>query len=226
MIYDDVGDYHRSEKKTLLSESGKVNDSSQLYPYFSTTVEELEDFGVGVAMLFYSMRSIIALCLLLGVIYIGGMIAYSSEYRDTDDTEGIFNFRSETPLSDIVPEFYDISAVCNKVTFVYCEDCEDNENDFPDGRLYKSTDGNEVYVAVKNQCDAALDILGSFHVVAIAVVAIAQIVLFFLYRAKEQTIDDENFTTKDFSVVVADPPNSSADPQGNDYLWHYMMIYL
>ena len=99
---------------------GETQRNTRLYSPWSTPLDELADFGIGVGLYFATLRALIVLLIIGGIINYPSLAYYSSEEYDTEISNkangetGAFSYDQFTLTG---------SAVCTAQRFVICPQC-------------------------------------------------------------------------------------------------------
>lgn len=175
----------------------QVGDSieTRLYPYWETSLKDLNSFGISVRMYFATV--FILGCFLLGAGILNlPLMAYYWTYAGD--------------VKERVPFIMRASAMCGEAEWVQCESCNSDEykDYFPAYRI----DGENV---LKNQCDFDNWLYPGIHSWIVSLILIgAFIIAFYIYQAKAEIIFDEEVqTTSDYSVKIVNPPKDALDPE-------------
>ena len=187
-----------NERKT---EDGKfiraqVGDTveTKLYPYWSTSLRDLNAFGISVRLYFSTV--LILGCFLFGAGILNlPLMAYYWDYG--------------WGMKEVVPIFMRASAICDNSEWVPCESCNDEYSDyFPKYRL----DGENV---LKNHCDFDNFLYPGVHSWFVSLILIvAFFVAFYIYQAKAEIVFDEEVqTTSDYSIKIVNPPKDAYDAE-------------
>jgi len=189
---------------------GRSARPTALYP-LSTPEKELADFGIGVGMYFATLRGLILICLLAGIIHIPLVVHFSStEYGGdiyADDT--IKRYGMAYPLK--------YSAYCSKSSWVPCTNCGEHDGQWIFSKaFYRNTTNVETrasgYIFVKhNQCTPDFEKFGSYSVAAILVIFLVFIFVGKVQEKIEIQFDENDQTCADYSVFIANPPPNIYD---------------
>jgi hypothetical protein len=207
--------FHRNRKSDPIerAEPGERRHPTELYSFFKTTGECLNDWGIGVALYFNTMKVMTVALLLAGMLSIPNMLYFmSSTYSGVDrelQVPSILGMGSSASRFFTVP----VSAVCNSFSWAECESGYCNEDKLVKEKIpfLKSSDGATILVQ-ENECDDLTLDVGMINFAAIILLVVITF-LFSLYQAKKQVIYDENkVTASDYSIRVKNPPKDAIDP--------------
>eukprot|EP00557_Chaetoceros_sp_GSL56_P010713 CAMPEP_0176478664 /NCGR_PEP_ID=MMETSP0200_2-20121128/1309_1 /TAXON_ID=947934 /ORGANISM="Chaetoceros sp., Strain GSL56" /LENGTH=987 /DNA_ID=CAMNT_0017874621 /DNA_START=38 /DNA_END=3001 /DNA_ORIENTATION=- len=207
--------FHRNHKSDPLerAEPGERRHPTDLYTFFETTGECLNDWGIGVALYFNTMKVMAMALFLAGVLSIPNMLYFrSSDYSGEDrdlQVPSILGQGSATSKFFTVP----VSAACNSFSWAECESGYCNEQKLIREEIpyLKSSDGTTILVQ-ENECDELTLRVGMINY-AVIILLVVITFLFSIYQAKKQVIFDENqVTASDYSIRVKNPPKDATDP--------------
>ncbi len=169
------------------------NVETKLYPFWGTSLKDLNAFGISVRMYFSTVLILGYILLGAGILNIPLMKYYWTYARGKK--EGVsFIMRA--------------SAMCDAAEWVECENCNGEFKDyFPAYRL----DGENV---LKNQCDFDNWLYPGIHSWVVSLLLIGAFILaFYIYQAKVEVVFDEEVqTTSDYSIKIVNPPKDAYDP--------------
>jgi len=167
-------------------------DSTKLYPVIDTPINDMADFGVGVALYFQTIRFFGIVSFIAGCLSIPVMMFYSSEDYSKDTTVEGRSFLSR------------YSAVCTDTKFQPCPSCsKDQWSLFPssDGRLLftENGDGNFMAFILVNRCTLN-ESLGMYSLITLIFVVVS--VYIFIYLQKRYMIRLNEQTTSNYSIQI------------------------
>ena len=199
---DEDGKRVRRAENIERAEPGERREKTELYSFWKTPGESLNDWGVGVALYFNSVWAMSMLLLLAGFANIPNRFFFQSEKYS-----GVKNHQKDLTFS------LQGSAICNQTSWRGCEDgyCDMDqlENERVRNQIDSST--NMIYVQASD-CDGARLSNGILQFATIFLIFFAT-VLFNWYQSNKQVILDENkVTTADYSVRIMNPPKDAVDP--------------
>jgi hypothetical protein len=169
-------------------------ENTFLYPTWTTTSWDLADFGTGVAVYFETMRVLIVIMLVAGLLYTPTFMYYKSDvYGKTDQ----------------YISFLRGSMMCEDTDWAPCPDCTMDEWKESPHRI--AFDGNLTYV-LKNICAPLRWQEGVNHLIVVVFLIIAMIALASHQKKMELQFDEEILTASDYSIAVSNPPLNSNDP--------------
>ncbi len=187
------------------ADSGATTSKTRLYPVLSLPESQLADFGVGVAVYFYTLRALSVIMLVAGIISIPNLIYFaSSRYNTNHHSIRYWSLKA--------------SAICTDQTWVACPTCTLSQWDyFPRtyNRFAQSTnpaDGSIVSFILINNCNIHR-LTGIVSSICLVYVCLAMSVLFQTSKIKEEEFDRFSQTTRDYSMEVTNPPKDAFDPQ-------------
>jgi hypothetical protein len=97
------------------AEPGERDRPTRLYDVFATAESDLADFGVGVAVYFFTLRSLCIIMLLAGIINIPSLMYFGSDsYNGVTERTGHWRALKT-------------SAICSDSTWVACPNCTKND---------------------------------------------------------------------------------------------------
>jgi len=196
---------------------------SELFPIWATSVQDLRDFGTGVAVYFETLRALALICLVAGLLYLPSLHYYSREggYRrnpvlnmtnnNNASEEGL---QHNTILSN---PFLTSSLICTETVWVPCPTCTLSQ--FEPNRIAQIYNKNSTTTAptltfvLKNNCAPLRWQEGINQVVVVAFLLVSVTALGYHQRRLELQYDEAVLTASDFSVVVQNPPDDAVDPE-------------
>lgn len=194
----------RSEHTMQRADPGEMHKFTKLYSPLYTPIERMGDFGLGTGLYFTSIRALIIMTFVLGLLNIPNMLYFSSdEYTGGGG-------------ADKVPWYLVGSAICTRTSWVPCPNCNitgqwgDNMD-----RIANTTtdDGKNVLIfALRNECDGAKIQLARINFVTIIVLVIGLVALGSYQQTWETRFNEGKETARDYSIVVKNPPESASDP--------------
>ena len=171
---------------------------SELYPAFTTSMEDITDFGTGVAVYFETVWLLSILMFVAGLLYIPTFLYYRSDaYGKTDQTIS----------------FLQGSLICDDTEWVPCPDCTMEEWEKSPHRIAFPTDGsNNLAFILDNKCASLRWQEGVNHLVVVLYWIVAIVGLARHQRKMEKKHDEAKLTASDYSIEVANPPLDAYDP--------------
>ena len=176
---------------------------SDLYSPITTAESNLNEWGIGVALYFATLRVMAVILMLTGLINIANIWYYSSDEYSAGQ-EGIsFSLKG--------------SAVCNQGLWVVCKDCSPDNWSTPEegSRFGIATDpvsGVNTKIVFKNDCEGASLEQGIVNWASLIFLIICIGLLSIYQRRRETLFDIGKQTSTDYSVVVQNPPPDAYDP--------------
>ncbi len=186
-------------KGAEIAESGERYFKTRLYHPFFTPLNQLGEFGLGIALYFTTLRTIMLLLFLVGLINIPNLLYFAgSEY--SSGQPGVF-----WPLRG--------SAVCTDYEFVPCVDCNEQNFEYARERLRSITseDGEELTFALKNNCDGATETTIMTNLATMLVMVIGLTLISFFVSREEAKFDEVVQSSQDYSIVITNPPTDAGD---------------
>jgi len=184
-------------KKAKLGEKEKL---THLYSWWNTSEKDLVDFGTGVAMYFHSLKVLIVIFLIAGMVNIPNLIYFSSQEYSLGQYE--------------IKKLLRGSAICNNQIWSPCPFCTEKQWDFYPktyDRYAKSENGlsfikvNECKINVQN---------GLVHYASVIFIIMSFLIMGRYHRRKEVALDESRQTATDYSIEVENPPIDSYEPEG------------
>lgn len=192
----------RNEKRdTLLrAKYGERDEPTRLYNFITTPESEFADFGIGLAVYFWTVRMLALIMLIAGFINLPTMIFFSS----TDYSE---QGQSNVSSIGIVG-----SAICTEQVWKACPTCTRNDwSDFPTAYQRFASAGSLTFI-LRNECRIRLS-EGIVALVSLLFVCISIYIMGRVSRRREVEYDEQLQTTSDYSVAVENPPFDAKDPE-------------
>jgi len=187
------------------AEPGEKRNETQLYSLFKTSGGDLNDWGIGIALYFNTVRIMAVGLLLAGLLSIHNLLFYASDEYDYDRWSNRSMFISDLSLMG--------SAICTSKEWVVCDyDYCDTQILSENGILYaKDETSGRIFVEKSNCGDAANMKNGMYNYGAMLLLLLITI-LFNIYQSKKQVLfDEDKITASDYSVRVRNPPRDAYD---------------
>lgn len=180
------------------AEPGEKDKPTRLYSVLTTPESDLADWGIGVGIYFFTLRSLGIIMLLAGLINIPALMYYGSE--EYSDPLAKMNFRA-----------LKTSAICTDSTWVPCPRCSREQWDsFPStfDRFAESDEG--LKFILRNNCNIDRKIAVVSYI-SLLFVCISVYVLQKITKRRERFFDESSQTTTDYAVEVSNPPKDARD---------------
>ena len=180
---------------------GEDSYETKLYSVWTTPLNQMGDFGLGVGLYFATLVASAILMILAGLMNIPNMLYFQSD----DYSKG----------QEGISWFLKGSAVCNVHEFVPCIDCD--EALFADKRRIVTVpdENNETQqtFAIMNDCDGAIWRVGMVNFGTTLLFLVGFIIMRWYLSSMEVRFDEDEQTAQDYSIVVRNPPDSATDPE-------------
>lgn len=180
------------------AEPGERDRPTRLYPVVNTPEPDLADFGLGVGVYFFTLRSLCIIMLLAGLINVPTLVYFGSNaYNKAHDS---MFFRA-----------LQTSAICTDSTWVPCPTCTKEQWDvFPStyDRYAETSDG--IKFILRNNCDID-SMVAIVAYISLLFVCISVYVLQKITKRRERYFDEASQTTTDYAVEVMNPPKDARD---------------
>ncbi len=184
----------KDEKNTYIRAQVGERGDTELYPYWKTSLRDLNSFGISVRM-YFSTVLIVGVCLLFAGILNLPLLSYYWNYAEGGKDGISFVLKS--------------SAICDESEWVECESCNTECKDyFPSYRL----DGQNV---LKNTCNFNDWAYPGIHSWVVSILLILSFLFaFFIYQKRAEIIFDEDIqTASDYAIKIVNPPPDAYDPE-------------
>uniref|UniRef100_A0A7S3QEB8 CSC1/OSCA1-like cytosolic domain-containing protein n=1 Tax=Chaetoceros debilis TaxID=122233 RepID=A0A7S3QEB8_9STRA len=204
-----LGKYDRAEV-------GEHIKKTKLYPVWSTPIDDMADFGVGVVLHFSTIRFLAILCFVAACINIPNMVFFASEEYGSK-VRGNIESKSDWYLIG--------SALCLNTQWEACPTCTEEpwEGDtwqtFPRAEDRLATglkDGMEVKFIKRNLCDMNGTSLmyGILTISSLVIVSIAFYYWIYSQKKRIRLYDDAEHSSADYTIEIKNPPKieSSLSP--------------
>lgn len=186
------------------AEPGERDRPTRLYPLLGTREADLADFGVGVGVYFFTLRSLCIIMLLGGIINIPNLIyfgsdAYNGVHEDTGHWGG-------APLR--------MSAICSNSTWVACPTCTKQQwrDHFPATYdRYAETKEGLTFILRRNCQVKSTIAIGAY--VSLIFVCVSVYILQKITKKRERYFDESAQTTTDYAIEVVNPPKDARNVQ-------------
>jgi len=173
---------------------------SALYPAWTTPQRELRDFGTGIAVYFETLRALVVICFVAGLLYYPSIRYYQSDAYSSNQQEVVTNLALKGSL------------MCSTTTWVPCPSCTLDEWQEESERFF-ATDDNLTFI-LKNDCAMLRWQEGANHLAVLVFLIVAIVALGYHQTRLELQYDEDILTASDFSLVVENPPEDATNPQG------------
>jgi len=184
-----------------IAESGERYFQTKLYHPFCTPLNQLGGFGLGIALYFTTLRAVMILLFIAGLVSIPNFLYFSGPEYSNNQENIFWALRG--------------SSVCTEYEFVPCLDCNP-EGNFAraEDRLRFATDelGEMVTFALKNNCNGATVATMMTNMATILFVIFGLSFISYYLAKQEDKLDGDVQTAKDYSIVVLNPPSDAGDP--------------
>ncbi|CAJ1934872.1 unnamed protein product [Cylindrotheca closterium] len=201
------------------AEPGENDVPTRLYSPIRLPHAQLGDFGIGIGLYFSTLRLILFLAVLCGLISIANIHFFaSSSYQSPSNRDSIF------------PSLVQGSAICTETNWVACPSCECASDDrvtahtlrrqdiLPTSRCQvREVDGNLLTYVLKNECGDIPIYVGMINYATIILFFLVTYVYLGIFLKQQETqFDEDEQTAQDYSIQVENPPDSATDPEE----WH------
>ena len=182
-----------------IAESGERYFKTKLYHPFSTPLDQLSEFGLGIALYFTTLRSIIILMFIVGLMNIPNILFFSGSTYSNGQPNVSWSLKG--------------SAVCTDYEFVPCIDCNEENFEYALGRYrsIETSDGELLSFALKNNCDGATKTTIMTNLAIIIVTILGLTIISYFISISETKFDEDIQTTQDYSIVITNPPTDAGD---------------
>lgn len=190
----------KENRDTLLrAQYGERDEPTRLYNFITTPESEFADFGIGLAIYFWTVRMLAIIMFIAGCINIPTMIFFSStEYSE----QGQSNVSSFGVVG---------SAICTEQVWKACPTCtRDDWNDFPTAYDRFASSGSLTFI-LRNECRIRLS-EGIVALVSLLFMCISIYIMGRVSRWREVKYDERLQTTSDYSLEVENPPFDAKNP--------------
>jgi hypothetical protein len=209
------------------AEPGEKEHPTRLYPVMSTPETELADFGVGVAVYFFTLRSLSIVLLVAGVLSAPNMYYFWSDaYNPVNDDE-------EFTKHAIVRT----SAVCTNKSWQACPNCTRSQwdgfssaydryaqatrsvtdsNNTTTGSDDNDNDNDEIqqqFVFILVTHCRISKWAGIVSMISMVVVCISIYIVSYISRQREVEFDEAQQTASDYSIEILNPPHDAKDAE-------------
>lgn len=192
------GDYLRK------AEPGESDKPTRLYSVFHTPELDLCDWGIGVGVYFFTLRSLCIIMFLAGLLNVPGMMYYASDAYSGSHNKMFFRALQT-------------SAICTDSTWAPCPACtrEQWEDSFPSTLDHFAETQNGLRFILRNNCNID-SMVAIVSYISLLFVCISVYVLQKITKRRERFFDEASQTTTDYAVEVVNPPKDARDIQE----WH------
>mmetsp|Transcript_38364 Transcript_38364/g.41590 ORF Transcript_38364/g.41590 Transcript_38364/m.41590 type:complete len:1014 (+) Transcript_38364:119-3160(+) len=193
--------FMRANKKYDRAEPGENDTPTRLYHPLWIPHNQLGDFGLGIGLYFSTLRAVIVITFICGLLSLYNIIYFASDEYDPEQS-----IQHDNSTTD---PFVRGSAVCSTTTWVPCPTCDCLD---PEIRCARSNDGTKKIFALKNDCDGTHWQLAASNFGTVIFMLVAVFVLGVYMRREEVKFDEDEQTAQDYSVQITNPPGDAKDP--------------
>lgn len=197
------------DKQLTNAAAGESRFHTRLYSPLTTPTSQIGDFGLGIGIFLATTRKVSLMLFIAGLLSLPNLYYYASE-----------EYSDRQPGVNILAKG---SAICTRQKLVPCPTCTQTNftRNRMDDRLVLGTLVNEdntqtpkttLYFAVKNDCEGAKLAEGIVSLVVTLFIFIYMINLRRNQRVVEKSLDEDEQTARDYSVVISNPPSDADDP--------------
>jgi len=202
-VFERISNYRNQDFK--FAPPGNNTSKTRLYSYILTPLSQMGDFGIGIGLYFTTLRSMIILMLVAGVIQIPNMIFYANKY-------------SPSKVIGVDTFLEDVSALCQDHNFKPCPSCERKvfgmTRNIDRYANVTRDDGTNLHFAMKNDCDRSqILMIGMLNWLSILVLYAGIAQLNNHLEKMEVEFDEDEQTAQDYSIIVENPPKNAIDPE-------------
>jgi len=193
----------------VVDNPGKKHDKTKLYSPLFTPMSQMEDFGIDIGLYFYTLRAVIIMTLIAGLINIPNMLYFSGpEYSDNSQND--------------INWYLVGSAGCNANEWVPCPDCQTQNFDHNRRIIVQSKGGVNLPYLLKHTCGAQDDghdtgnmrFEDSLISLATTIFIVASLVIISIYQNKKEiAFHKDEQAVQDYSIVIRNPPVNATNPE-------------
>ena len=183
------------------AEPGEQDHATELFSPVRTPERALNEFGIGIAMYFASLRIMAIVVAIAGIISLPNILYYRSE---TYNGEG-----GQSQLSFLLQG----STICTDREWVEClEGCDRDiwRGGSSRDRWAESADGTTF--VQRTLCVGAEMMQGMWNYGALLFMTISVVLISWYQRRREIRFDEDKSTATDYSIKVCNPPPDAYDP--------------
>jgi len=200
--------------------SGDKSKPTQLYSILKTKEKDLGDFGIGIGLYFSSLRHLIIITLIAGLILLPNMAYFSSDSYDNvnDQDNDDANDDDASSYNWFTGLIMDSSAICHDASWAPCPTCTSDQKNVAFANAGAADDDNDddggqqlVFVLV-NSC--RLDFRVGFLIwLSLIVVSLSILGMNIYRRSYEEHFDESELTGTDYTIQINNPPHDAVDPE-------------
>ena len=176
---------------------GEYVRETALYPVWSTPMDEMADFGIGVGLYFATIRTLTFVMLIAGCLNIYSQYYYANDYDPNSKGDGIVEFILRG------------SAACGNRTLVHCPTCSNSTDWDVDMYFEIEFNGKNITYFKKNMCS---EVSFNHGVVSLATACFALFAIVGLGKFSgliETRFDENEQSAQDYSIQVIKLENKS-----------------
>jgi hypothetical protein len=183
------------------AEPGEEDHATELYSPLATPERALNEFGIGIASYFASLRIMAIAVAIAGVISLPNILYFRSEAYNGEGGQSNLSFLLQG------------SAICTDREWVECvEGCDRETWRFGSSRDRWAESADGATFVQRTLCVGAEMAQGMWNFGALLFIAISVILISWYQRKREIRFDEDKSTATDYSIKVCNPPPDAYDP--------------
>ena len=183
------------------AEPGEQGHTTELFSPLTTPERALNEFGIGIASYFASLRIMAIAVAIAGIISLPNILYYRSESYNGEGGQSNLSFLLQG------------SAICTNREWVECvEGCDRNIWRFGSSRDRWAESADGTTFVQRTLCVGAEMAQGMWNFGALLFMALSVILISWYQRKKEVRFDEDKSTATDYSIKVCNPPPDAYDP--------------
>ena len=183
------------------AEPGEQDHTTELFSPLTTPERALNEFGIGIASYFASLRIMAIAVAIAGIISLPNILYYRSESYNGEGGQSNLSFLLQG------------SAICTNREWVECvEGCDRNIWRFGSSRDRWAESADGTTFVQRTLCVGAEMAQGMWNFGALLFMALSVILISWYQRKKEVRFDEDKSTATDYSIKVCNPPPDAYDP--------------
>ena len=183
------------------AEPGEQDHATELFSPLKTPERAMNEFGIGIASYFASLRIMAIAVAIAGIISLPNILFYRSESYNGEGGQSNLSFLLQG------------SAIGTNREWVECvEGCDRNIWRFGSSRDRWAESADGTTFVLRTLCVGAEMAQGMWNFGALLFMALSIILISWYQRKKEVRFDEDKSTATDYSLKVCNPPPDAYDP--------------
>jgi len=184
--------------------AGETMYETKLYSPWSTPLDQMGDFGLGVGLYFGMLRAFFVLLILAGIMNIPNILFFAGSDYSNEQKGMKWHLKG--------------SAACNVHQWVpltrsslTASPLKKPEQDRV--QTVTNADGQDMTFVIKNMCDGAKMRVGMVNFGTVLLMILGMVLIARYLKKKQEEFDLDEQTAQDYSISITNPPKDAKDPE-------------